>query len=120
MKFWLAGDVYYLKAGGIFLKFASPNVQYYLKQCSDGWTDFPASLPSDRNKVWRITLDKTSGVKVVIHCNDDEVLRVKLSGEVCDKKWRHWREYWSRDVGHLSFAGNDASDFYRAHPQLDD
>ena len=105
-------------AGGVDLRFSTP-VQYYLTKCKSSRTDLPTDPPSDRDKVWRISLDRSSGIKVVIHSNDVEVLRVTLSDTECDSG--EWSGYWSKDVGKIQFDwGDSASDFYRPQPLLGD
>ena len=99
-------------AGGFFLKFLS-TPQYYLSRCG-GWYNFPTTLPSTTEKIWRITLDKSEGIRVIIHCNGMEVLNFLLSDETCTHY--HYRSYWSRDVTQLYFSWSDiASDFYRPY-----
>ena len=109
-------------AGGIRLLFNYTAVRYWFFHCSRDWHDLPTNPPSDRIKIWRIALDRSLGVTVVIHCNGIEVLRVRLSGDVCDD-W-HWNSLWSvpwsREVKMIRFSKlfDDASDFYRAQPKL--
>ena len=96
-------------AGGVFLLFTSPP-QYVLRWCSASNTDFPSTLPSETDKVWKIT--RSSGTpSVVIHCNNKEVLKVVLSDSTCSHS--NWN-YWSRDVEKIKFYSSDtASDYYR-------
>ena len=102
-------------AGGISLKFSPATVRYFLLDCSSGYTGL-TTLPSDRFKVWRVSLIRTSGVTLLLHCNDVEVLRVGISGDVCDRI--DWSYPWSRTVEQIYFAiaSDSASDFYRAQP----
>ena len=101
-------------AGGIALYFKSPS-QYFLPWCSASWTTFPTSLPTEKDKIWTITLNKISGIRLIIHCNSKEVLNVVLSDTICG--YRDWSSYWSRDVGKIKFTSTDtpdtASDYYR-------
>ena len=99
-------------AGGVGIYF-SPTTQYYLYWCSYSWTNFPTNLPVEVNKVWRITVDKTAGIRVKIHCNGVEVLNVLLS-DTCS--YSGWRENWSRDVELIYFSSyfDTASNYYRA------
>ena len=58
-------------AGGVNFHFLSPP-KYHLRDC-DGTPEhvFPTELPSDINKVWRVTLIKSSAdVRLLVHCND--------------------------------------------------
>ena len=99
-------------AGGIYLYFSS-FLKFKLFGCSNSYTNFPTDLPSETDKVWTITLTRSSGKKrVVIHCNDKEVLNVVLSNTTCSDS--RWSTYWSRDVEKIEFYISDkASDFYR-------
>ena len=99
-------------AGGVTFYFYS-TPQYLLSWCDIDKTDFPTTLPSANDKVWRITLIKTAGIRVVIHCNDVEVLNILFSDTTCSDS--RWREYWTRDVASVVFVpGDTASDYYRA------
>ena len=99
--------------GGVFLFFSSPP-RYWLNYCSSTWTDFPTDLPSETDKVWTITKSKVSDeIRVVIHCNDKEVLNVVLSDTTCSDS--SWSERWSKDVDKIYFnpSYDTASDYYR-------
>ena len=101
------------KAGGVILHFSSIP-QYELWYCTSSKTNFPTALPTDTNKVWRITLTRTSGIRLVIHCNEVEVLNVLMSDSTCNEE--RWSEYWSRDVEKIYFSSSDtASYFYRGN-----
>ena len=98
------------EAGGVRI-FFSYTPQYYLYYCISR-TNFPSTLPTAVDKVWRISLTKTSEITLQIHCNDVEVLNFLLSDDTCPN--RHWRKYWSRDVDKIGFTIDDtASDYYR-------
>ena len=59
--------------------------QYNIGFCS-AWnrgTNFPVSLPTDVEKVWRITRDRNSGIRLLIHCNNVEVLNILMSSNTC-------------------------------------
>ena len=97
-------------AGGAILIFTSPPL-YTLSWCST--SILPTALPSETDKVWAITLTRSSGTpSVVIHCNNKEVLNVMLSDSTCSSS--DWRDYWSKDVEKIKFvSGDTASDYYR-------
>ena len=98
-------------AGGVGIYFTF-TPQYRLYYCSSR-TNFPSNLPSEVDKIWRITLDKTAGIRLRIHCNGVEVLNTLLSDNTCS--YSYWRKYWSRDVEYIDFLPYDtASDYYRA------
>ena len=107
--------VYFYSAGGepvgvVKLRFLLQYV-YTLYWC--GRYNLPVTPPSANDKVWRFTLTRTAGVRLVIHCNDVEVLNKLISEATCsDSKWS---TYWNRDVTKIKFnSGDTASDFYRA------
>ena len=96
---------------GLAINF-TPTPHYLLYRCTSSWTDFPTNLPLEVDKIWRITLDKTAGIRVKIRCNGVEVLNVLLSDSMCD--YRGWLEFWSKKVEMISFSYFDsASDYYR-------
>ena len=101
-----------VKVGGVWIKFTSPP-KYTLYQCSS-WTDFPGNLCTDLDKIWKITVDKTAGIRFLMHCNSVEVLDVLLSDSICTDS--NWRDHWSRDVEKIYFYPNydSVSDYYRA------
>ena len=97
-------------AGEVSLSFRS-TLQYYLGWCSPSWTNLPVTPPSATDKVWRFTLTKTAGVRLVIHCNEVEVLNILLSQALC--RYSEWSTVWNRDVKKISFRHDDtASDYY--------
>ncbi|KAL5263945.1 hypothetical protein ACHWQZ_G005136 [Mnemiopsis leidyi] len=104
-------------AGGVYIYFTS-TPQYRLYWCSSR-TNFTSNLPAAVDKVWRISLNKTSGIRLQIHCNDVEVVNFLLSDDTCDRSY--WRKYWSRDVEKIAFSIYDtASDYYRLYQQGED
>ena len=105
---------YSSSAGGVLLDFTSPP-QYTLKDCIYFRTDFSNEIPTETNKVWRITLIKTSGIRLVIHCNEVEVLNILMSYSTCrDSHHGSWDIDWGKDVEKIRFGSSDtASDSYR-------
>ena len=99
--------------GGLYIYFSS-TPQYYLYACSTSYTNFPGNLRSAVNKIWRITLDKTAGIRLQIHCNGVEVLNILMSDSTCSDSY--WRYSWSRDLENIYFDSryDTASDYYRA------
>ncbi|KAL5257686.1 hypothetical protein ACHWQZ_G012567 [Mnemiopsis leidyi] len=103
-----------VRAGGIGLLFTS-TPQYYLYYCSLK-TNFPTDLPVARDKVWRIGITRTSGIRLQIHCNDVEVLNILMSDTTCSNKKWSWIKYWTRVKNKIYFTSEDtASDYYRAY-----
>ncbi|XP_063685858.1 uncharacterized protein LOC134819702 [Bolinopsis microptera] len=101
-------------SGGVVLRFGS-TPHYWLLYCSPSYTNFPVKLPSTADKVWRITLTRTAGVRIVIQCNEVEVLNILLSYSTC--RYPYWRSYWNRDVAKIQFHSSDtASDYYGSQP----
>ena len=89
--------------------------QYWIGACTPGLTNFPTILPSDNNKVWRVTLTRTSGIRLVIHCNEEELLNIMMSNSTCDNS--EWSTYWSREIAKINFRSYDtASDYYQPQP----
>ena len=98
-------------AGRVDLYFRS-TPRYSLSYCSLGETDLPASLPSETDKILTLILDRNSDVRLLILCNDVEVLNVVLSDTICGRS--DWREYWNREAKKIIFAPLDTgSDNYR-------
>ncbi|KAL5250758.1 hypothetical protein ACHWQZ_G016485 [Mnemiopsis leidyi] len=98
--------------GDVSISFSS-TPQYNIYNCIYSETDFPVSPPSDVEKVWRITLNRNSGIRLLIHCNNVEVLNILMSDKTCSDY--SWSTYWSKNVGKVWFYSSDtASDYYRA------
>ena len=109
VDFFSAGEQ---RAGRIHLYFL-PILEYFLDLCYSSWTNLPVTAPSATDKVWRITLTRTAGVRLVIHCNDVEVVNTLLSQATCS--YSEWSTIWNRDVANILFHSYDrASDYYRA------
>ena len=110
-----AGD----PAGGIEFSFKS-SLQYSFVHCTNMVPiNFPTDLPTEMDKVWTIFLTRNSGeIRVVVICNDKEVLNVVLSDTTCT--FSSWNTYWSKDVEKIAFlySHHSASDFYRPGKQL--
>ena len=107
--FYTSGREY---VGEVQIHFSS-TPQYYIRYCRF-WTNFPVSLPTEVEKVWRITLNRNSGIRLLIHCNNVEVLNFLMSDSTCSDS--SWSTQWSRTVGKIWFFyyGDTASDYYRA------
>ena len=94
----------------------SSTPQYYIGFCMSSRTNFPVSLPTEVEKVWRITLNRNSGIRLLIHCNNVEVLNILISSSTCRNYPSSFSTYWSRTVGKIWFYPDEdtASDYYRA------
>lgn len=107
-----------VRAGGITLSFKWV-ITYRIKKCFDNQVGFPIEIPTETNKVWRITLSRTVELerRVIIHCNEVKVLDIVLTETLCEQN--DWRSHWERDVAKIAFDSADegvrdkASDFYR-------
>ena len=101
-------------AGSIRL-YLSSSPQYRMFPCTGERIDFPSDLPTATEKIWRITLTKTSEIRLVIHCNDEEVTNQLISDSTCSRE--NWDTFWNRDVEKIEFGGQDtASDQYFSYP----
>ena len=97
-------------SGGVYIRFYS-TPQYWLSYCTS-WTEFPVTLPSTTDKMWRFILTRSSGVRVIIHCNNEEVANVLLSDTCVDSDWS---ERWNRVTAYILFSSDwdTTSDYYR-------
>ena len=101
-------------AGDLYLDFNS-TPQYFIWPCNWYYANFPTNLPYDNDKVWRITLTRTSGIRLVVHCNEVEVINYLISDSTCGDN--DWSTYWSREVAKIKFySGDTASDYYQTQP----
>ena len=96
-----------------FRLYFSSTPGYYIGRCSSGRTNFPTDLPTATDKVWRVTLTRTSGIRqLVVHCNEVEVLNFLISGSTCS--YTGWSTFWIGEVAKIKFTSFDtASDFYK-------
>ena len=103
-------------AGGVQLTFSSPP-EYLISDCSISRTNFPNTLPTATDKVWTITLTRTSGIRLQIHCNNVEMVDILMSDSTCSDS--RWSTVWTRDVSMIVFSNADtASDYFRPHPGM--
>jgi hypothetical protein len=100
-------------SGGFAILFQPPRTMYFVRTCSNSsFIQFPTSLPAAKDKVWRLTLTRTSGIRLIIHCNEEELLNVLMSDSTCSDK--DWSNNWNRKVTKIWFDSSDtATDFYR-------
>ena len=100
--------------GGFYVNFKS-TPQYWVYRCK-GYTNFPAALTIATEKIWRITVTKSSGVRLKVFCNGEEVLDLLLSESTCTYSpySSTWNSYWTQDMAKIRFYHSDtASDFFR-------
>lgn len=99
-------------AGMVTLDFKSP-IKYQINYCSDN-LNLPVPPPPSTEKIWiwKITLNKVSGIRLMIQCNDVLVLNYLLSDTTCGVSY--WGQYWKKDVAKIEFPSHDtAADSYR-------
>ena len=102
-------------AGYLNFYFTKNTPRYRIGYCSSDRTNFPTNLPTDNDKVWRVTLTRTSGIRLVVHCNEVEVLNTLISASTCGKS--NWSYYWSGEIAKIMFYSYDtASDYYQPQP----
>lgn len=100
----------YNVAGGIAIGFYD-TLQYWLPRCSNTYTEFPTDYSTKTDKTWRISLVKTTGIRLMIHCNEAQVLNILVSDDTCDVT--SWNNYWSGTVQGIKFPTSDtASNYY--------
>lgn len=102
---------------GLNIKIAT-TPQYRLQYCMPNfYHNFPTDtvLPSPDEKIWVITITRTSGVRVIVHCNGQEVLNVQLSSSLCTN-WSDWSSYWNKDYDKISFHSGDAVFYFQFPP----
>ena len=100
--------------GGIDLIFMS-TMKYKIWFCSIS-TEFPHDLPSETDKIWTFSLTRTTSVRLVIHCNDVEVLNFVLSDTTCTNEdyIDSWSSRWSSEIVKIEFTDkSQASDYYK-------
>ena len=108
VDFYTAGEDF---AGGVELYLTS-SPRYVINKCSTKWTEFPIGLPEEKDKVWTLTLTKTSDTRLTIHCNNKEVLNIEMSSSTCGSS--SWNTIWRRDMEKIKFpSGDTASVSYR-------
>ena len=102
------------KTGSVAVKFSS-TPQYRLFYFEKSYRNFPTTLPDATDKVWRITVGKSSDTRSVqIHCNNVEVLNVEISHSLCEVAT--WKSYWMKERVAIVFPSSDtASNFYRPY-----
>ena len=85
----------YASPSGIGINMNSES--YVLYQCRHSWRSFDTELPNDDIRIWKIT--KTPEIRIIIHCNNMEMLNIKLSETVCTSFKRSWQKFWGWGKG---------------------
>ena len=104
------------EAGGLQIFFSSP-IKYRIKYCMSDPAEFDTAPTTDKDKVWRLTINRkfSSVTFLLIHCNNVLVLRrgISSSPKRCSQ---HDSERWDRVKEAIAFPGDDtASKFYRPY-----
>ena len=101
-------------AGGLEIYF-DLTPAYSLNWCGER-VDFSSNLPTDMSKTWRVTLSKTSDIRMQIHCNEVEMVNFVISSNSCSNET--WSTFWNRDIAMIRFNSEDtASKYYRINQQ---
>ena len=106
-----------LSVGRLHLDFRSisSTPTYYIGRCSTADTNYAANLPPGNDKVWRIALTRNSGIRLVVHCNEVEVINTMISDSTCGDS--DWSTTWSKEIAKIKFSPYDtASDYYQTQP----
>ncbi|XP_063693433.1 uncharacterized protein LOC134825211 isoform X2 [Bolinopsis microptera] len=87
--------------------------KYYIRFCRNSAEEFPVSLPASDNddRVWKIT-KLSQPVRVIIHCDNTEILHLQLSDSICSSHKANWKNYWGKDIKRIKFISDTASDFF--------
>ena len=103
---------------GLNIKIAT-TPQYWLHYCTpDSFRDFPTDtdLPSPDERTWVITITRTSEIRIIVHCNGQEVLNLQLSNSVCTGTRSDWSILWNKDYDSISFPNGDAAFYFQFPP----
>ena len=92
-------------AGEVGIHFYTP-IKYSLGYCTDNYYNFPVAVPAAAHKTWTITYNTTER-RIVLHCNEVEVLNAVLSNSVC--KYATWSTKWENKPTHIKFPSHDSA-----------
>ena len=95
--------------GDVYIVFGT-EIRYWIGYCSTHLTSFPATLPTETEKIWTITYNYTEE-RLVLHCNGVLVADVVLSN-ACDRS--DWGDTWGTKPTQIEFESDidTASDIY--------
>ena len=89
------------ETGGFYMWFGRP-IKYLISLCDSELYDFPATLPTDVEKVWSFS---KVGKMFNVECNG--VLVVEFDTSECES-------YWELQIEQFAFESrDDASEYYR-------
>ena len=97
------------KEVGRFKLAFSSNIRYIIGMCrrSHEWNDLKTEIPSELDKEWRITLERYDRPRIVLHCNEVEVLKYVIRSGTCSVK--SWDTYWNRKAKKIHFTTSDTA-----------
>ena len=73
-------------------------------------TAFSTDLPTETDKIWKVTLSRTQDIRIQIQCNNIELVNMVLSDEKCADS--EWRTKWNRNVKKIMFTAKDKGSKY--------
>ena len=92
--------------------------KYKILKCRHSLERFNTDLPTENIKIWKIT--KTPEPRLIIDCNDKEMLNVQLSETVCTSE-KKWRNYWGWGEGlqeRIQFKSNRGKTYFYMSKEL--
>ena len=111
--FYTAEDTY----AGLFEIGSTSTPVYRIGWCNSSYSEFPTTIRAATEMIWRFKLDKSSGIRVKIHCNGMPVLDVLVSDKTCTDS--EWKTYWKRPVEKISFMSiNTRAQYYKPRPGI--
>ena len=93
----------------LIIRFSNIPLMYYLNYCDD-WFNFPRDVPAAKEKIWRIALDRRSGVRLLIHYNGKLVVDRPLSQIMC--YYSDWFYHWDELFVKISFHDKTSGLYY--------
>ena len=101
------------KVGGFNIHFNSdPKPKYLLTYCTGSTTDLKSPITPDTGNIWKVTLIRTSEVRLMLHINSVKLFDEVISELTCAEKSKITN--WSNHVTKIQFLPTDTvSDFYK-------
>ena len=103
--------------GGITIRF-NPTPRYRLRNCHPyEQTEFDPAPPRNPVKVWTIIKLPGPPIKVIVRCNDVEVLNTEINNNTCPSSI--WMSRWHVPVAAVQIGhSSKGADFYRAGERI--
>ena len=101
-----------LQIGRISIQLATVP-KYQITFCHNSKKEFPVSIPASDNekRVWKIT-KLSQPVRIIIHCDNTEILNLQLSESICSNHKANWMNFWGKEIKRIKFISDSASDFF--------